>query len=55
VMATIKVKGATDGKKQTVNVGVNDAGKGTEKRFAETRSCTPKENKPSLAREKRPR
>ena len=54
-MATIKVKGATDGKKQTVNVGVNKAGKSTAKRMADTRKVTPPANKPSQTRERRPR
>jgi hypothetical protein len=53
-MATIKVKG-TDGKTQTVNVGVNEAGKSTAKRMADTRQPTPPKNKPSQTRERRPR
>lgn len=50
----MQVKGATDGKKQTVVEGVNKAGKSTAKRMAATRKPTPKANKSSSSRSRRP-
>jgi hypothetical protein len=53
-MATIKAKDAS-GKSHTVTIGVNQAGKSTAKRMAETRKITPPKNKSSQTRERRPR
>jgi hypothetical protein len=50
----MKVKGSTDGKKQEVTEGINKAGKSTAKRLSNTRQPTPKANRQSATRPKRP-
>jgi hypothetical protein len=50
----MKVKGSTDGKLQSVSPGINKAGKSTAKRLSDTRKPTPKANKSTSSRSKRP-